>query len=100
MALAQDAFQLVTQAGAAADPKVSLEVSDRLSSMNVNLGSNKEFEEQISGISMTPEERSELVAIDAQARSESTRVAYAVGAVVVLLGLATTPSITVFEKAS
>ena len=88
------------RAGAAADPKVSLEVSDRLSSMNVNLGSNKEFEEQISGISMTPEERSELVAIDAQARSESTRVAYAVGAVVVLLGLATTPPITVFEKAS
>lgn len=85
--------------GAASDPEVSLEVSDKLSSMNVNLGSNTEFEEQISGIQMTPEERRELVGIDARARTESTRVAYAVGAVVVLLGLATTPSITVFEKA-
>ena len=86
--------------GAASDPEISLEVSDKLSSMNVNLGSNTEFEKQISGIQMTPEERRELVGIDARARTESTRVAYAVGAVVVLLGLATTPSITVFEKAA
>ena len=45
------------------------------------------------GIQMTQAEREELVEIEAQARYHSTRVAYAVGAVIVLLGLATTPMI-------
>ena len=86
------------RSGAVEDSLVSRQVSDQLSDMNVNLGSNHEFEEQISGISMTSSERDELVRIDALARSESTRVAYAVGGVVVLLGLLTTPAITIFEK--
>ncbi len=75
---------------AAADPAISPEVSSALSTVSVNLGSNAEFEQQIADIKMTPEERQALAAIDAQARFDSTRIAYAVGATIVLLGLATT----------
>ena len=86
------------RSGAVADTLVSRRVSDQLAEMNVNLGSNQEFEEQISKIPMSATERGELVRIDALARTESTRVAYAVGGVIVLLGLLTTPAITTFEK--
>ena len=88
------------RSGAASDVLVSRQVSEQLSGMNVNLGSDKEFEEQISGIPMTPSERSELVRIDAHARSQSTRIAYAVGGAIVLLGLLTTPAIKTFDKGS
>ena len=86
------------RSGAVADTLVSRQVSDQLAEMNVNLGSNQEFEEQIAKIPMSATERGELVRIDALARTESTRVAYAVGGVIVLLGLLTTPAITTFEK--
>ena len=86
------------RSGAASDMLVSRQVSEQLSGMNVNLGSDKEFEEQISGIPMTSSERSELVRIDAHARSQSTRIAYAVGGAIVLLGLLTTPAIKTFDK--
>lgn len=83
---------------AAADPAISSSVSSQLSDLSVNLGSDQEFEKQISGIEMTDAERNALVSIEADARSESTRVAYLVGAVIVLLGLATTPAIRTSEK--
>ena len=79
---------------AAADPAISPSVSEALSQVSVNLGSNEEFEDQIADIPMTSEERSELVRIEAQARYDSTRVAYGIGAAIILLGLATTPWIT------
>ncbi len=88
----------MVRSGAAADTLVSRQVSDQLSEMDLNLGSNHEFEEQISKIDMSSTERDELVRIDAFARTESTRVAYAVGGVIVLLGLLTTPAITTFER--
>lgn len=86
------------RSGAESDMLVSRQVSDRVSEMSVNLGSNHEFEEQISDIPMTDSERSELVKIDARARAESTRVAYAVGGAIVLLGLLTTPAIKTSGK--
>ena len=86
------------RSGAESDMLVSRQVSDRVSEMSVNLGSNHKFEEQISDIPMTDSERSELVKIDARARAESTRVAYAVGGAIVLLGLLTTPAIKTSGK--
>lgn len=86
------------RSGAESDMLVSRQVSERVSEMSVNLGSNHEFEEQISDIPMTDSERSELVKIDARARAESTRVAYAVGGAIVLLGLLTTPAIKTSGK--
>ncbi len=83
---------------ATADPAISPSVAERLSTVNINLGSDADFERQIADIPMTDAERSELVRIQAQARFESTRIAYAVGAAVVLLGLASTPAIKVAEK--
>lgn len=83
---------------ATADPAISPSVAERLSTVNINLGSDADFERQIAGIPMTDAERSELVRIQARARFESTRIAYAVGAAVVLLGLASTPAIKVAEK--
>ena len=62
--------------------------------MSVDLESNDEFERQLDQVDLTKDERDELVRLDAQARFDSTRAAYAVGAVFVLLGLATTPMIT------
>ena len=85
-------------ADAAANPAISPSVSQQISSLNINLGSNEEFEDQISGIEMTDAERSELVQIEARARLDSTRIAYGVGAAIILLGLATTPWITTFKK--
>ncbi|OUO47045.1 MFS transporter [Olsenella sp. An285] len=86
------------RSGVAADLSLSPEVHEAVSSMSVNLGSNEEFEQQIKDIPMSSADREKLVKIDAQARFDSTRVAYAVGGVIVLLGLATTPLITTFEK--
>ena len=83
---------------AAADPAISPSVAERLSTVNINLGSDADFELQIVDIPITDAERSDLVRIQAQARFESTRIAYAVGAAVVLLGLASTPAIKVAEK--
>ena len=86
------------RSGVAADLSLSPEVHAEVSNMSVNLGSNEEFEQQIKDITMSSADREKLVKIDAQARFDSTRVAYAVGGVIVLLGLATTPLITTFEK--
>lgn len=81
------------RSGAAADSAISSQVDSQIATLSIDLGSDKVFEEQISGISMTDAEREALVKIEAQARYDSVRVAYAAGAVIVLLGLATTPAI-------
>ncbi|MCI7730251.1 MFS transporter [Enorma burkinafasonensis] len=84
---------------AAESDAISEGVRAELERVNVDLGSDREFATQIAGIPMTEAERRELVRIDAEARFESTRIAYAVGAAIVLLGLATTPAIKVTSKA-
>ncbi|MDM8300901.1 MFS transporter [Collinsella tanakaei] len=86
------------RARAASDPSISTEVRDALSGMTVDLGSDAEFAAQIKDIPMTATERHALVNIQARARFDSTRTAYAVGAVIVLLGLATTPAIKTARK--
>lgn len=83
---------------AAADPTISPEVSREVSALSIDLGSDREFESQIAGIKMTDAERRALVRDQADARFESVRIAYAVGAAIVLLGLATTPAIKTVEK--
>lgn len=81
------------RAKADADPQISSEVRERLGGMTIDLGSNGSFEKQLSGVEMGDAERDALVGIESRARFTSTRAAYAVGALVVLLGLATTPAI-------
>lgn len=80
---------------ATADSSISAQVTSRITGLNIDLGSSEAFEEQIADIPMTPEERTELVEIEASARYDAVRAAYAVGAVIVLLGLISTPAIKV-----
>lgn len=84
---------------AAASPHISDAVAAEVAHVTVDLGSDQEFKQQIADIPMTADEQQALVQIDARARYDSTRTAYAVGAVIVLLGLATTPAITVDARA-
>lgn len=79
--------------GAAADASISSQVDSQISTLSIDLGSNQVFEDQIAGIQMSSDERDALVSIEEKSRYDSVRLAYAVGAVVVLLGLATTPAI-------
>ena len=81
------------RSGAAADRAITPHVARQVSELAVNLGSDEEFREQLSGIEMTDAERNALVRIQARARFDATRTAYGVGAVVILLGLLTTPAI-------
>ena len=83
------------RANAADDPSISPQVSKEVSALTIDLGSNEVFEEQISGIPMTDDERSQLVDIEENARYNSVRIAYVAGAAIVLLGLATTPAIKI-----
>lgn len=83
------------RANAAEDPSISPQVSDQISTLTIDLGSNEVFEQQIAGIQMTDAERAQLVSIEEKARYNSVRLAYVAGAVIVLLGLATTPWIKI-----
>lgn len=78
---------------AASDPAISSQVDSQIAALSIDLGSDKVFEDQISGIQMTDDERSALVKIEEQSRYDSVRIAYVAGAVIVLLGLFTTPAI-------
>ena len=84
---------------AVSDPSISQEVSSQIATLSIDLTSDEVFEEQISGISMTDEERTALVNIEEQARYNSVRLAYVAGAVIVLLGLVTTPAIKITSRA-
>ena len=84
---------------AVSDPSISQEVSSQIATLSIDLTSDEVFEEQISGISMTDEERTALVNIEEQARYNSVRLAYVAGAVIVLLGLVTTPAIKITLRA-
>ena len=81
------------RSGAAASGDISEHAQEQLSQININLGSSATFEKQIAGLDVTDTERAELVKIEAKSRYDSVRVAYAVGAVIVLAALATTPAI-------
>lgn len=81
-----------------ASSTITPQVQEQVANLTLDLGNDKAFEEEIAPISMTKEEREELIAIEAKARFDSVRTAYAVGGVIVLLGLLTTPAITIFSK--
>lgn len=83
---------------AATDAFISSRVSSALSGVNIDLGSNRTFEDEIAGIPMTDDEHKELVSIEATARLDAVRMAYAVGGAVVLAGLITTPAIRDGER--
>ncbi|WP_230197260.1 MFS transporter [Enorma massiliensis] len=83
---------------AAADASISPRVSSALSGVSIDLVSNRTFEDEIAGIPMTDGERKELVSIEATARLDAVRMAYAVGGAVVLAGLITTPAIRDGER--
>ena len=84
----------------ASNSEIPSSVAEQVSGLTINLGSNKEFEEDISHIQMSDAERTKLVELEAKARFDSTRIAYGVGAVIVLLGLLTTPWIKTLSKES
>ena len=71
---------------AATDASISPRVSSALSGVSIDPGSNRTFEDEIAGIPMTDGERKELVSIEATARLDAVRMAYAVGGAVVLAG--------------
>ena len=71
---------------------------EQVASRNITLVSDKTFVEKTKDIDMTEAQRKDLSDVYAQARFESTRKAYVVGAVIILLGEFTTPWITVFSK--
>lgn len=77
---------------------VPADVASQVSHLTLNLGSDKAFEDEIQDIKMDDAVRQDLVKMEAQARFDSVRIAYAVGAVIVLAGLATTPAITILSK--
>ncbi|HJB54571.1 MAG TPA: MFS transporter [Candidatus Olsenella avistercoris] len=82
----------------AADSSISSNVAQQVSELTINLNSNTAFEEEIANIKMSDAERTTLVDLEAQARFDSTRLAYGIGAVIVLLGLLTTPAIKTLHK--
>ena len=77
---------------------ISTEVADQVAGRNITLAGDETFKSAIADIEMTDAERDELVEINAQARFDSTRIAYFVGAACILLGLLTTPAIKKFSK--
>lgn len=82
----------------AADSSISSDVAQQVSELTINLNSNTAFEDEIANIKMSDAERTTLVDLEAQARFDSTRLAYGIGAVIVLLGLLTTPAIKTLHK--
>ena len=82
----------------AADSSISSDVAQQVSELTINLNSNTAFEDEIVNIKMSDAERTTLVDLEAQARFDSTRLAYGIGAVIVLLGLLTTPTIKTLHK--
>jgi MFS family permease len=81
-----------------ANPTITPAVRQAVSERNLTLMGDTQFEQAIADIPMTDTEKSELVAINSQARVNSTITGYGVSAVVVLAGLITTRWITVFRK--
>lgn len=82
----------------ASNSSISSDVAQQVSELTINLNSNTAFEDEVANIKMSDAERTTLVGLEAQARFDSTRLAYGVGAVIVLLGLLTTPAIKTLHK--
>lgn len=81
-----------------ANPTITPAVRAAVSERNLTLMGDSQFEQAIADIPMSDTEKAELVAINSQARVNSTITGYGVSAVVILAGLITTRWITVFKK--
>lgn len=81
-----------------ANPTITPAVREAVSERNLTLMGDSQFEQAIADIPMSDTEKSELVAINSQARVNSTVTSYCVSAVVILAGILTTRWITVFKK--
>ena len=81
-----------------ANPTITPAVRAAVSERNLTLMGDSQFEQAIADIPMSATEKAELVAINSQARVNSTITGYGVSAVVILAGLITTRWITVFKK--
>ena len=81
-----------------ANPTITPAVRAAVSERNLTLMGDSQFEQAIADIPMSDSEKAELVAINSQARVNSTITGYGVSAVVILAGLITTRWITVFKK--
>lgn len=81
-----------------ANPTITPEVRQAVSDRNLSLMGDAQFEQTIADIPMTDQEKSELIALNSDARVNSTITAYGVSAVIILAGLFTTRWITVFRK--
>lgn len=81
-----------------ANPTITPAVREAVSERNLTLMGDAQFEQAIADIPMSDAEKAELVAINSQARVNSTVTGYGVSAVVILAGLITTRWITVFRK--
>ena len=65
----------------------------------LSLNGDAEFTSQLVGAGIADQaEIDELIGLNKQARFSSTRLAYGVGATIILLGLFTTPAIKIFKK--
>lgn len=81
-----------------ANPTITPAVRAAVSERNLTLMGDSQFEQAIADIPMSDTEKAELVAINSQARVNSTITGYGVSAAVILAGLITTRWITVFKK--
>ena len=73
-----------------ANPTITPAVRAAVSERNLTLMGDSQFEQAIADIPMSDTEKAELVAINSQARVNSTITGYGVSAVVILAGLITT----------
>ena len=81
-----------------ANPTITPAVRAAVSERNLTLMGDSQFEQAIADIPMSDTEKAELVAINSQARVNSTITGYGVSAAVILAGLITTSWITEFKK--
>lgn len=81
-------------------PVISSDVASAVTSKSITLVGDEEFEKEIADVGATPEEKTELVRINAEQRYNVTRSAYIVAAAIVAFGLFTTRGITKFGEAA
>ncbi|MEG1750309.1 MAG: MFS transporter [Raoultibacter sp.] len=79
-------------------PLLTDDIRQAVSQKSITLMSDESFEKTIADIPMNPEQKDELMALNADARIDSTKTAFLVSAILVLLGIFTTHMITIARK--
>ena len=94
-------FSITNSVNGAAQQSANLSDSTKaiVAEMPLSLNGDAEFTAQLEAAGVADQaEIDELIALNQQSRFDSTRLAYGVGAAIILLGLLTTPAIKVFKK--